>query len=419
MKIAEIQVFFRVEGWSGRRWFWFWLFWSLLISSVYWLWGPYSYLRIQDTTDFNLPYRIAAARDFLTYGITYWQPKLSGGLPAWTLPQFDSFLLAGPPFYLLPPWAAYGFIMWLQRFVAGYFSYRLCRLLGLSPIASLFAGLAFSLNNWSSIDWTLYDGLGPPATPLYLFLFEGFIQHRSKIVAMILVGLLGIFVALVASSALYTVFFIAGLPVWFLLVRKRSLRDLWPYFLLFIAGAVLAEAPVVFAMLTFVPDSSRSVVIAPVLTNSPVAPVVPGMSEVLHRFRVQLGMSVSNLMLGYAAMAVFGMALVRQIDRLTLRLLLLLVITLVGAELLQIGQVIFHNLLPLSTGNLRDFNQFSIIVGVLAAAAGLHLTLRAVTELERVPSIWRRRLVVSIGGLVVLIPLLVWKDVAVNLARRS
>jgi hypothetical protein len=400
-----------IEGWSNRRWLLFWFFWSILISAVYWLLGPYSYLRIQDTTDFNLPYRIAAASDFLEYGITYWQPKFSGGLPSWLMPQFDSFLITGPPFYLLPPWAAYGFIMWLQRFIAGYFTYLLCRSLGLRPIASLFAGIAFSLNQWSSFDWTLYDGIGPPATPLYLYLFDRFIRNKSQITGLLLVGLLGLFLGLVASSALYTIFLIVGLPFWFLIVRGISFSTGWPFFLTFFLCGIIAEAPGVFALFSFVQDSSRNL-------NQAIT-VYPTLSEAWGVFWLKLDEALTGLVQIYLLMAFVGMALARRWENLTKRVLILLAVILISAEIFQMAQSLFWEVFPAAKGNLRDFDQFALFVGVLVGACGLNLILDAVEESSMIGRAWRDRMVLFISFLSIIYPLIALKDVTVNLARRS
>jgi hypothetical protein len=401
---------FWLEEWSGGRWLLFWLFWSLVISILYWGLGPYSYLRIQDTTDFNLPYRMAAARDFLSYGITYWQPKFSGGIPAWVMPQFDSFLINGLPYHLLPPWAAYGFVMWLQRFIAGYFTYRLCRSLGLGNTASLFAGLAFSLNQWSSAGWTLYDGLGAPATPFYLFIFGKFYNHHSKIIGLTLVALLGLFLGLVASSALYTIFLIAALPVWFLLVERFSFTQSWPYFLAFILGAVVAEAPAVIALLTFVSESSRG--------HLPIADSLP-FSQISGRFLAQLKVGFTPRLFLFLALALLGMVLVRRWDNLCKRLLILLTITLLGPELLQIVQLLVGRGFHPSKGNLRDFNQFAPFIAVLLGARGLHLIIQTVQGSGKFTVGWKRALPAAITLLVIVVPLLVWKDIFINLSRRA
>ncbi|MBF0380606.1 MAG: YfhO family protein [Magnetococcales bacterium] len=409
MQIAPLHGWGQISSWSSRRWLGFWFFWSLLVSGVYWFLGPYSYIRIQDTTDFNLAYRIAAAKDFLEYGITYWQPKFAGGMPAWVMPLFDSFLITGPPFYLLPPWAAYGFIMWLQRFIAGYFTYKLCRSLGLNTVASLFAGMAFSLNNWSVIDWTLFDGLGPPVTPLYLYLFDRILRVQAKVRGLILVGLLGVFLALVASSALYTIFLLCGLPIWILYIRDFSFRDVWQYFFVFIFCAVVAELPGVIAILSFVEDSSRSL---------PWAYVVPSWPEIFSRYWLQLKLDVTKFITVYVCLALVGMALVRRWESVTKRLLLLLVATIVGSELLQLGQVLSGDILPPVKGNLRDFVQFTILFGVLVGASGLNLVINYIETHERVQPHIKKQVIVFVGLLAVINPIMALHDVTTKLVKR-
>lgn len=50
-------------------------------------------------------------------------------------------------------WLAYGLFMWVQRFLASYFAYRLCRdSLRLNHLACVFAGMAFSLCQWNVYD---------------------------------------------------------------------------------------------------------------------------------------------------------------------------------------------------------------------------------------------------------------------------
>ncbi len=397
------------------RWLVFWFSWSLLISAIYWILGPHSYLRIQDTADFNLPYRIAAARDFLTYGITWWQPHFSGGLPSWMLPLADSFLMNGPPYFLLPPWLAYGFVMWLQRFVAAWFTFRLCRdHLGMESGASVFAGLAFSLNRWDVTDWTLFDCLGAPGTPLFLFAFGRFLAIKSQVLALVACSLLGIFVGMVASSALYTVFILAALPIWFLLVGKRSIVQVWPFFLCFIAGAVLAEAPVAWALVVYAPESARSLVAAniPMAWGNTILALAHGFVE------RDLG---SNL--GYLVLGIGGLFFSKNNRTLSWRLLGIFLISGLGARLLFLFQNLASNWLPSSRGNLLDFDQFTILASVLLAAAGLHRIRLGLLAGDYPLSDWitpdaARHLHRLVAAGIIIVPLWHWYHLTVNLARR-
>ncbi|MBF0438048.1 MAG: hypothetical protein HQL93_02895, partial [Magnetococcales bacterium] len=219
----------RLTSWGTEtQWLVFWLFWSILISAIYWILGPYSYLRIQDNADFNIPYRIAAAKDLLQYGITWWQPKFSGGMPSLVHPMVDNFLSDGLPYLLFPAWVVHGFVMWLQRFLAGYFTFRLCReILKLDSVASLFAGLAFSLYQWSVQDFKLVEALGLPAIGLVFFLFEHILTQSTRR-GVILAILMGILFGMVSQLVIHTFFLVCGLPFWFLIVRQTRLSTLLP-----------------------------------------------------------------------------------------------------------------------------------------------------------------------------------------------
>ncbi|MEO5354518.1 MAG: DUF6044 family protein [Magnetococcus sp. XQGC-1] len=407
------RFFWRVGGflpaptvWTGNQWLLFWFIWSLLISSVYWILGPYSYVRIQDTADFNLPYRIAAARDLLTYGVTWWQPLFSGGMPSWALPLADGFLINGPPFLLLPPWMAYGVVMWLQRFLAAYFGFRLCRdSLKLHPVAALFGGLAFSLNTWSVEDWTLYDGLGPAGTPFFLWLFARCLR-ASPVRGWLGAFFLGLFVSLVTSAALYTVFLWGALPFWFVVVQREPLRRSWGHFGLFILGSALAAAPSVVALLIYLPQTART---------QPLQTPPPGLWTLWSAAweTIQTRYVLPNL--GFLVLLGLGLSLRKHRDSLPWRLLALFLFASVGAEALYIGQMMFPGIWPSSKGNLKDFSQFTLLLGVLCGAAGLSLVLAQLTRWSE--NVNRKLLgLVTLGVLV--LSILAWKHSAYLLSLR-
>ena len=82
-------------------------------------------------------------------------------------------------FAITPDWLAYGLFMWIQRFVAGYFSYRLLKdSLELGTLPSLYGGFAYSLFAQATFDFTysagfnLYDGLALPGLPFLLWALD-------------------------------------------------------------------------------------------------------------------------------------------------------------------------------------------------------------------------------------------------------
>ncbi|MBF0296294.1 MAG: hypothetical protein HQL96_13985, partial [Magnetococcales bacterium] len=387
-------------GFARRPLFWF--FWSLLISAIYWVLGPFSYMRIQDNTDFNIPYRIAAARDLWEYGLTYWQPKFAGGMPAMVHPLFDSFLVDGLPFLLLPGWAAYGLIMWLQRFLAGYFTYRLCRdLLRMNAAGALFAGLAFSLYFWNVRDMNLVDALGLPATALWFLWFER-LPAGDRWSGLARAAGLGVLLGLVSQSVLFTFFLVAGLPVWLWIVRRIPWQEMLPRWGAFALGACLAEAPQLIALLAYRPVTARGLSVESAISWGELAShawEVVGWSA-LPQNGLYLGLLGAGLLLGRDPTG----------KNLAWRLLGLYLLSGVGAELLYGLQRLLAHMVSTSSGNSRDFNQFTLFLGPLLGGIGLHL-LASTT-----PRLAKSARIVTLCALA--LPVLDWLHVTRLLAMR-
>jgi len=120
-------------------------FWSVWLTFWYFGLGPRSFVVVHDTGDGNLPYRIALAAKLMNDQWGYWDPQKLLGIDSLTMLvwpfQPDVILLA-----ILPQWLAYGLMTFLQRFLAGYFTFRLLReSLSLPGWASLYSGLVYSL----------------------------------------------------------------------------------------------------------------------------------------------------------------------------------------------------------------------------------------------------------------------------------
>lgn len=384
----------RIDRWTPRQWLLFWFGWSLLISAIYWILGPHSYLRIQDNADFNVPYRIAAARDLLEHGVTWWQPKFSGGMPSWVHPQIDSFLVNGPPYLLLPAWAVYGLLMWLQRFLAGYFTFRLCReALKIDPVGALFAGLAFSLFLWSVQDWKLVAGLGYPALGLTLLFFWRLLD-QSLHLALPGAFLLGAVITMTAPTVLYVAFLLPALPLWFVIVHQSGWRELLPRFAAFTGGVLIAGAPSLTALLTYSPVTTRGQMAAQGGTQPPGEAVLEAWRFIIERLLPEHAL--------YLAVFVLGLLLSRGLQRgAAWRLLAVFLLAGLGSELLRLAQVLSGDLFPPSRGNLRDINQFSTFTGPLLGGVGLHLLWRGRARLDG----WRRTAVTGVTVAVLALPL--------------
>ncbi len=90
-------------------------------------------------------------------------------------------------FALLPGWLAYGAVMYVQRFVAGYFFFRLLRDdARIGAGVAFAAGLAYSLYYQPGIHYQwdgfqLFEGLGLPALPLLLWGLHRLHDMRSPL----------------------------------------------------------------------------------------------------------------------------------------------------------------------------------------------------------------------------------------------
>ena len=99
------------------------LAWSLWLALEYIGLGPLSYVPLADHGENNLPARLATALAWQDGGIGFWFPQALMGADRLAMGfQNKSDLLL---FFLLPGWLAHGLILWAQRFVAGYFMFRL------------------------------------------------------------------------------------------------------------------------------------------------------------------------------------------------------------------------------------------------------------------------------------------------------
>ncbi len=395
--------------WSQTQWLIFWLLWSILISAIYWILGPHSYMRIQDNTDFNIPYRMAAAQDLLQYGLTYWQPKFSGGMPSLVHPMVDNPLIDGLPYLFFPAWAIYGFVMWLQRFITGYFTFRLCRdILKLNAVGSLFAGLAFSLYLWNVQDMKLVEAFGLPAIALNLWIFDRLLTLPTMRAAL-WATLMGTTIGMLSQSVIHTVFLLGALPFWFLIVRRVKLTTLLPRYLPFAVSTALLEAPLMITLLTYTPTTTRGQIGAITLTE------VPTLAEKLQHTWEIIGWELLPQNGLYWGLFILGVVTAHKIQKgVAWRLLILYLIAGIGSELGHWLQLIWQHYIPPSRGNLLDFNQFTIFLGPLMGGVGLHLLHASGLTASRT-----NRLLITLITLIALtMPVLNWKKVTQQLSYR-
>jgi hypothetical protein len=98
------------------------LIWALIISFPFWGFGSASYVRVHDSADGRLATRLALKANLQNDELGYWNPDMFAGIDR--LAEGNSFELVNLFFYILPGWLAYAIFMYLQRFVAGFFTFK-------------------------------------------------------------------------------------------------------------------------------------------------------------------------------------------------------------------------------------------------------------------------------------------------------
>jgi hypothetical protein len=254
----------------------FFLLWALWLSFQFFCYGESSFLRIHDAGDISVPAR-AGIPGFLARGLFgNWAPWASGvdALASGLLFPLDRLVFGKIP---LPAYLIVAGFLFLQRWIASYFAYRLLReRFACHAVPALFAALAFSLHKekWMS-GFTFHDGLLLPGIPLVAWL----ITRAKSEIASFACGL-----ALAGMNA--PVFGLFTFPVVLLVAgvapkREVRFRKVLSAFGCFAAGAAMMWLPSVWALLANAPESHR-------MTRTLLTPDYPGVSERLHAFRSQL-----------------------------------------------------------------------------------------------------------------------------------
>ena len=243
-----------IAQWLGSHVAILFFLWSLWLAIAYFGFGPASYVRIHDIGDSNLPARLALAN----HQSGYWNPQGAAGtdrLGTGFTGEADSLL-----YVFLPGWLAYGLFMWLQRFVAGYFTFRLLReSLGLDLGPSLFAGLSYALFAQNTINvagFTLYDGLALPGLPFLLWSLSRLEAGQDCRQFFFAAGL-GILLSITAHFS-FAIFLMPVVFFWFLFVMPRLRVRFWLMLLLLVGVWLLCEMPVLWANFLNAPLSHRA-----------------------------------------------------------------------------------------------------------------------------------------------------------------
>jgi len=232
----------------------FFLIFTIWVSLEYFGAGPFSYIGIRDTSDSNLPLYLTFIRNYLKYGMTYWNQYAVCG--------FDYLATAGPNifhlntllFSIFPGWIAYQILVFLQLFIASYFTYRLGRdVLKLEEIPSIYAGIFFSLFFHELIDFSL----GIAGFPLLLWGMEKIYEREEKRKYLYII-ILGSLFSLSSSISLTLPFTIPLALLWFIFVRRKYSFKFLIFFVVFCFSIAIWQIPTILALLKNAPLSHRA-----------------------------------------------------------------------------------------------------------------------------------------------------------------
>lgn len=208
------------------------VFWALFLSFEFWGFGSSSYVKIPDSANGNMAARLAIGKNIEENENGYWNSDLWAGTDRKA--QSDSLGIFNLVFLISPGWLGNGLFAFIQRFVAGFFTYKILnKHLKLSVMASLIPALFYSLFSQNQINlqfdgFTNYDGLGLPGIPLYLFVLSNLSSSEQlSIKNLIFAFILGVCFADV-SQYKYMIFFFPLLFFWLMFINpKRRLISFW------------------------------------------------------------------------------------------------------------------------------------------------------------------------------------------------
>lgn len=241
-----------------------WIFfalWSTWLAIWYVGLGPYSFVMLHDTGDSALPYRASLASAFLGGQWGYWDPQKAGGIDSLSMlvwPFQPDVVLTG----ILPLWLAYGLMVWLQRFFAGYFTFRILKdYADLEVLPALYGGMAYSLYYQPAINghwggFTLDNGLLCEAgLPFILWTLSRLDPEKN--LAFVSAILLGIFVSVTAWLA-NAIYLMPMVVLWyFIIMRKTGYRSALLAGLFLLSWA-LCCIPLLYPLLSNTPFSHRA-----------------------------------------------------------------------------------------------------------------------------------------------------------------
>lgn len=239
------------------------LLWAFWLTFEYLAFGQFSYIRIHDVWDSYIPMKLTLSQDFIKYGVHYWYPYsltgIDGKLFVLNMFQLDSVL-----YFIFPGWSAYGFSLVIQRFIAGYFTYRLCKdFLKLDEMPSVVAGLAYAISFSPLLFGKAFHSTivrqfaGEMGFPFLLWSLE-YISKKKETSKYLLVFSLGLFTLFSSNLPGSLVFILPMILVWFILVRQNYSLSFLKVYSIFAVVTLVGNIPQILALIMQSPLSHRA-----------------------------------------------------------------------------------------------------------------------------------------------------------------
>ncbi|MDH5750318.1 MAG: YfhO family protein [Rhodospirillales bacterium] len=216
---------------------------SLILVLDHFILGPFSALKWLDIADSHFVRYLMMSKSMETYGPQYWYPYQAGGvdLLANGYRNLDPFLFF---FKVLPHWLVIPVLRFIQLFIAGWFTFLICRdYLKLSTGAALMGGLFFQFHQLNLMEH--YIGFG--AFPLLIWATERLYPRRGWLPWIGMAGI-GVAYGLASTVHLAILFTLPGLFAWMWLVRGKALRRIFPLIVVLGAFSLLPQIEMLWAM---------------------------------------------------------------------------------------------------------------------------------------------------------------------------
>lgn len=169
--------------------------------------------------------------------IPFWNPHNFAGNPHFANLQSGPFYIANMLFFSLPFNFAWALYIFLEYFLAGFFTYVFLRKIALGKLASILGGMCFAFSGFM-VSWGQWGVFGHALLwlPLVLFLILRHLENKKLInVLLIIASLIFSILAGYIQVAMYVYIFVAAFLLYTFLLEKNKRSVLSPYFQLVFA----------------------------------------------------------------------------------------------------------------------------------------------------------------------------------------